>query len=490
MARRALALTVALSAAAAPALAKFGISKTKVVLPRQQPPEFQLLGETVSLEVSSRARAVTDRHLETVRGQVETALTQNGVFRVVDRPEDADNAVRITLDELQARFRDSITYETKYVKTGERQEWDEKKKQMVTKDVYGNREEPVPVRIVNGHLVGYLEVETRPATPRRVPIGDRYDQEFKGSSAPPEEASSETALEDWLVEQAGLRAAAAVSFSPDPVTAMLAVDGELKAGNRLAEAGRFQEALAEWNRKPLKGDKEAARLHNVGVAHEALAYAFPVPDPQHAEQLREAQRDYQEAARLDPDEKYFAEPQQRIAVSLEYAERASRMMAELEASRAERGPRAGGGPAKTAGPGLRNGSFESSLEPWRLDGTGALLTEGRRGRVLELAARTGPVSAHQELDLEYGKAGTGALSFDYRVMAGEPPIKVVVRYQDTRGRDRTSVMEVTSGEGPAGWSSWETDLDRLRPSPSRLKEVTVQVEAGTVRLDNVALTMR
>jgi hypothetical protein len=75
-------------------------------------------------------------------------------------------------------------------------------------------------------------------------------------------------------------------------------------------------------------------------------------------------------------------------------------------------------------------------------------------------------------------------------MAGEPPIKVVVRYQDTRGRDRTSVMEVTSGEGPAGWSSWETDLDRLRPSPSRLKEVTVQVEAGTVRLDNVALTMR
>ena len=88
-----------------------------------------------------------------------------------------------------------------------------------------------------------------------------------------------------MIERLAQRATAAVVASSEAVPALLAVDGELKAGNRLAEAGDFERALAEWNRRPFKGDKEAARLHNVGVAHEALAYRLPLPAPEHQERL-------------------------------------------------------------------------------------------------------------------------------------------------------------------------------------------------------------
>src|SRR4029453_15887321 len=115
-------------------------------------------------------------------------------------------------------------------------------------------------------------------------------------------------LEQYLVEEAGTRAAAVVSFSPDPVEALLAVDGELKPGNRLAEAGLFQQALAEWNRRTLKGDKEAGRLHNVGVAHEGMAYALPPDAPEHRAELEQASEYYRKSLALDPDEKYFTDP--------------------------------------------------------------------------------------------------------------------------------------------------------------------------------------
>ena len=73
-----------------------------------------------------------------------------------------------------------------------------------------------------------------------------------------------------------------MSYTIDPVEALLAVDGDLKDGNRLAQGGLWKEALATWvDRKPFKGDKEAARLHNIGVAHEALAYTLPLDSPEH-----------------------------------------------------------------------------------------------------------------------------------------------------------------------------------------------------------------
>jgi hypothetical protein len=514
-------------ALASPAAAKFGMSKTKVTLRRTRPPEIPLLGETVSVDVASRARGVSDRHLDVIRRRVQEAVSADKALRIVEA-KSADNVVRVDVDDLDARINESVTYEERYVKIGERQEWDDKKKKMVTKDVYGNRREPVRVRTVRGRVGARVAVET-PAGQRTADAGTTYEREFKGDARVPEEAASESRLEAALVDEAARRAAAAVSFSPDPVEAMLAVDGELKDGNRLAEAGLWKEAMASWTARTFKGDKEAARLHNVGVAHEALAYGMPIDSPEHRAALEQADDAYKKALALDAGEKYFAEPIQRVQTSLEYAGAAQRYADEMRrwheerskrsasASRAKR-PEAAATPAprkeppapaaapkpaapKAAAPAdalsassgvslqLRNGSFESGLDPWTVTGKGVVVPDARRGRVFQ-AAGGGATTLAQPVALDVQNRPGATLSLDYKVSAGEGRVRVLVAYDDAAGHTRTSTLEVTSGDPAGDWTPWTGDLLALRPKPARLKEVRIISEGGTVLLDNVALTLR
>jgi hypothetical protein len=543
---RTLAALAVLVALAPGAQAKFGISKTKVTLKRTRPPEIILLGDTVTVEVTGRARAVTDRQLDSIRQRVEDAISADASKRLV--PRGADNVVRVSVDDFEARVNDNVTYENKYVKIGERQEWDDKKKKMVTKDVYGNRNEPVRVRTARGRIGAHVEATT-PSGPRTADAGASYQDEFKGEVRIPEPASSESSLEHYLVERAGEHAAATVSFSPDPVEALLAVDGDLKDGNRLAQAGLWKEALGNWvDRKPFKGDKEAARMHNIGVAHEALAYALPIDGPEHRAELAQAQDFYKKALALDPGEKYFAEPNQRVEVSLQYAANAQRYTDETRKYREARdkrgaprtarrqdaepeappaaaaaaappvpaaaakprtppAPRKDPAPAAVKAPAnvptqdglassaglavpLRNGSFESGLDPWTVSGKGVVAPEPKRGRVFQAASSSAATTLVQPIGVDVQKAPAATLSLDYKVSGGEGRVRVLVAYDDAAGKPRTSTLEVTAGDPPGDWTPWTGDLVALRPRAARLKEVRIVTEGGTVLLDNVALTVR
>jgi hypothetical protein len=68
-------------------------------------------------------------------------------------------------------------------------------------------------------------------------------------------------------------------------------------------------------------------------------------------------------------------------------------------------------------------------------------------------------------------------------------MRVHVVYGDAGGKERTSTLEVTAGEGPGEWSEWTSDLAALRPRPSRVRQIGVAVDGGVVRLDNLALTV-
>jgi hypothetical protein len=291
-----------------------------------------------------------------------------------------------------------------------------------------------------------------------------------------------------------------VTFSPDPVEALLAVDGDLKAGNRLAEAGLFKQALTEWTRRTWSGDKEAARLHNVGVAHEALAYELPPDAAQHRAELEQASEHYRKALALDPGEKYFAEPIRRIETSLAYAAGASAFLAERARFDAEGAARARHDAHGAAAPSakvsasipakaLRNGSFESALASWTLTGKGSVVKEAGRGMVLEVSPDRAGALLKQQVDVDVADKGA-SLSLAYRVASGEGRMRVLVVYGDTAGRERTSTLEITAGEGPGEWSDWSGDLGSLRPRPARVREIRVAVEGGVVRLDNLALTVR
>ena len=497
--RRSCSIALALLlAAAVPAAAKFGISKTKITLHRSRPPEISLLGETVAIEVTATSRRVSESQLDQVKNRVEDAVRGWNLFRVADGARGADSVVRISVDDLDSRIRETVEYEEKYVKIGEHQEWNEKKKKWETKEDWGNRTEPVHLTVATGSITARVKVDT-PLGSHTADASASYDEQFKGVSNVAPEARSEEALEQFLVETAATRAAAVVSFSPDPVEALLAVDGELKPGNRLAEAGLFKQALAEWSRKTFSGDKEAARLHNVGVAHEALAYELPPDAPEHRSELEQASESYRKALALDPGEKYFAEPMRRIETSLGYAAGAAALMADRQRFETEGGARRHEAHATTPAPGkvsaiapastLRNGSFESALASWTLSGKGAVVNEAGRGMVLEVGPDRAGAIVKQQVDVDVARGGA-SVSLAYRVASGEGRVRVLVVYADEAGRERTSTLEVTAGEGPGEWSDWSGDLAALRPRPARVREVRVAVEGGAVRLDNVALTLR
>lgn len=505
------ALVLALLALALPAQGGFGIFKARLTLPRTRPPELPLRVRSVAVELRAGGPEVEGDFLDLVRDRLEHALAAADLYEVAERARDADALVRVTLQRLRAEVRDELRDEYKRVKVGERQEWNEKKKRNETKDVYADRRIPASWRVAEGSLSGEVRVEGPDGEQRRA-IDVSYRHDYKKDDGVPLEARSEDELRRFLVAAAADQAVGSVAFGPDPVEALLATNGPLKPGNELLQDGRVEQALASWNTLRLKGDDEAARRHNLGVAHEALAYRLPPFTPEHLEQLELARRDYAEARRLDPGEKYFAPPLERIDQSLSYAAAAAALYADLTRLRRERRPAGEPHPAarradartpprrdeRPSDPprqtleahppnGVRNGSFESALPPWSVAGKAALVSEEGHGRALELARATAVASASQPLALDVGPAQSAPLSFAYRVIAGEALMRVKIAYQDEQGRARASTLEVSNGEGPGDWSRWSHDLTSLRPRPARVTSVTFVVEAGSVRLDDVAL---
>lgn len=337
---RYVALSAALAGAVAPAIrADFGMSKTRIMLPRLRPPSTPILLERISLDVSSDSADVSTSHADYVRTRLAQNLSAWQLYRVVDSRESPDAVVRVTLRGMDSTIRSEVEMEDKYVKIGEKQEWDAKKKKTVTRDVMGYRKEPVTVHVIEGRVQGAAQVEAGGVI-RREDVGFAYRRREKRLYNFPDEVRTISGLRDYLVARLADKAVAVATFGPDPVEALLATDGDLKPGNKFAEAGLYKEALDEWSRRTFKGDKEAARLHNVGVATEALAYTLAPFAPDHLAQLQQARELYKRAFMMDPGEKYFADPLKRIDVSLEFAQRAAAMKADLDRARKEKaGPR-------------------------------------------------------------------------------------------------------------------------------------------------------
>ena len=322
-----------------PISAGFGMSKTRVMLPRLRPPSLPILVERVALAVTADSADVSASHADLVRSRLAEALEAWNLHRVVDPREEPEAVFRVSLRGMDAAIRNEIVMESNYVKIGEREELDNKTKKMVTKDVMGYRKEPVTFHVIEGRVQGVAQVEG--AGPDRwEDVSASFEGRLKNLAEFPAEVRTVAGLRDYLVAEFANRAVTVATFGPAAVDALLATDGELKAGNRFAEAGLFKEALEEWNRRTFKGNKEAARLHNVGVASEALAYALAPFTSEHLAQLQQAQVLYKRAFMMDPGEKYFTDPLKRIEVSLDFAQRAATVKKDMDLTRNQKGAKA------------------------------------------------------------------------------------------------------------------------------------------------------
>jgi tetratricopeptide (TPR) repeat protein len=130
----------------------------------------------------------------------------------------------------------------------------------------------------------------------------------KGKAPPPQESLAE--LQQALATEIGKR----YVKTAESLEVLLAMDDPLHPGNDLAVQKRWKEALDRWTAVPPNGKIQADRLYNLGVAQEALGYAAynDSGNPENAEPLfQQAIRNYEDALKLDPAEKYFVEAKDR-----------------------------------------------------------------------------------------------------------------------------------------------------------------------------------
>ena len=125
-------------------------------------------------------------------------------------------------------------------------------------------------------------------------------------------------VEQILVNRAAARVAARLVNTNETLHIHLA-RGALDGNNRYAEAGQwthFVETLETMT--PLaKPEDDAYRLYNVGVGNEALGYKAETP-ARARHYFEQAVIDYRKAGELNPREKYFIEPVNRIQLALEH----------------------------------------------------------------------------------------------------------------------------------------------------------------------------
>ena len=124
-------------------------------------------------------------------------------------------------------------------------------------------------------------------------------------------------LETQMVQELAVKIQKRYISSSDKVDILLAVDPELKMGDKLAESGQWKEALDSWTSADMKKNP-ADRLYNMAVAKEALAYADYAHDSNLDDFLpkfQEAMDLYSKALHSDPGEKYMRQAVERLELA-------------------------------------------------------------------------------------------------------------------------------------------------------------------------------
>jgi len=156
-------------------------------------------------------------------------------------------------------------------------------------------------------------------------IGTKLTNPFKklAGKKTDEPASAPNALElrQLLLSRAATQIASRLVNTDEDLEVPLA-RGKLDEANQLAEKGQWERYLETLEGMPpfTKGNDDAYRLYNIGVAYEALAYQSE--DKKATEKfLDKAAINYGKAIDADPGEKLFIDPQNRIETAVEHYKR-------------------------------------------------------------------------------------------------------------------------------------------------------------------------
>jgi len=313
--RRALLSLVVVLSFAATASAQFrrGIfaESTEITLSPIVPPALLLPPGTVELQVQNTSPAPA-RVVDRVRELLGRQLTDND-SRLDVVPSGGDFVVTATVTEWNESRRSSTKYVSEQRQIGTKQVRD-KDGRYKTEPVYeyGHNE---PSVVINGAAGLRVEVKRRAGGAPLADESARYtvQEEHLVNAGPP----SRAAVEDMLIDNAVRRAAGRVSPGREPVRVLLARSDEVDDLNDIARNRRWQEWLSALESlKPLRDrKKDSYRLHNLAVAHEAIAYESNEVEDQ-STGLSLANRLVLQAVQQNPNEKYVVDAGARIQQSV------------------------------------------------------------------------------------------------------------------------------------------------------------------------------
>jgi hypothetical protein len=301
--------------AVGPALGQFrkgiGRGTVDVVLNRKRPPKVVILGTAIKVEVTSQTGG-RDQIAQRFATTLETQLLSNDP-RLKPEPARPDTVIACAINRLDTSQTAGARQVTVSRQVGTKRVYNAKKKIYEDQPNYQLVNETQHFTTVKGDIAVSIQVRDRKsgATIDSQTFTPAYQQEFPAGTPPLDTNSVEQAL---LERTAGL-AVQRLTPTREPIKVMLArPNDQIDDLNKLGEAGLWARMLEQLELvKPLSNpEKEAYRLYNLGVANEALAYSSEGIETSR-KLLELASSYYGKAIELMPDEKYFRDPQARIA---------------------------------------------------------------------------------------------------------------------------------------------------------------------------------
>ncbi|HUP45191.1 MAG TPA: hypothetical protein VM779_06730 [Thermoanaerobaculia bacterium] len=281
----------------------FGFTKKAVMMTRTNPPQLAVGARRVKVTATAEREPEKDDAV-TLRRHLEDFIL-SGAGTMAPEKEKGEIRIAVAVDRLDAHESWETEQKTRYEKTGEKQEWNEKKKKYETKPVYGNVSYTVQNKVIDANLSGTWDLTDKNGNlVDSGNISERFRESYsegKGSPAP-------SRVEDGLLKRAAKEIASRIVPTQESIS-VLVPKGSFEDLIPLAEMNAWDRYLAgvEAVRPNRDARQEAYRQYALGVAKEGLAHSAAVEEPERTiELLREAVVHYETAVKSNPREDLFA----------------------------------------------------------------------------------------------------------------------------------------------------------------------------------------
>ena len=281
---------------------------TEITLYPVEAPAMLLPPGTVQVEARN-ASSASARILERLQDRMARQLGDNDKrLRVVGR--DGGVVLVATLTEWNESRHNSTKYVSETRQVGTREVIKDGKKKTEPVYEYGRNRPSVKISATAG---GRLEVRAAGGKAMADESARHtIQEEYLLDAGPP----SRDEIEDQLIDRIVQKGAGRVSPGRQPVRVLLARSDEVDGLNSLAQNRRWEEWLKALKSLPSHRDRkrDSYRLHNLAVAHEAVAYEADDNEDQRT-QIGIASTLIAEAVTVNAKEKYITEAADRIARS-------------------------------------------------------------------------------------------------------------------------------------------------------------------------------